>query len=369
MADTTDKVDSDLSKVQKKNPFDSEENRKSSWTKSEKLIAKGKPEGALLLLRESDPNGLHATTLRLAGDATHKIAQRTNSKSDYRKAASLLRDSVNMNPKDKKSNTAYNEVLNEMQDKRISESIIPRLVNDGTPTVAGAFAFIASIIMILAALSLISNTSTSELPTEAYFRVTWTDSSEIFHDEVITITLFRDEAPLHVENLQLHAESETYDDSPFHRVIDGFMIQGGDFEYGTGSGGYAAKWFGYCNGVEMEDSNDCARSDWAVPQEHANGKSHVPGALAAAHAGVNTDGSQFYIVPGDSSPTHLDYTPGKDCSSESCHTVYGVVSDGLDLITSISNVETTSGSDPAHPVTLVSLTTNADHSEPWYQFW
>jgi hypothetical protein len=83
------------------------------------LIAQDKAEDALLLLRELDESGSHQTTLRLAGKATHKIAQQTNAKSDYRKAASLLRDSVNMNPKEKKSSRAYNDLLNEMQEKRI----------------------------------------------------------------------------------------------------------------------------------------------------------------------------------------------------------------------------------------------------------
>ena len=89
------------------------------WKRVEKLIAHDKVEDALLLLRELDEKGSHQTTLRLAGKATHKIAQQTNAKSDYRKAASLLRDSVNMNPKEKKSSRAYNDLLNEMQEKRI----------------------------------------------------------------------------------------------------------------------------------------------------------------------------------------------------------------------------------------------------------
>ena len=141
MADTADKVESGIDKVQKKSPFASEEIRKSAWAKAEKSITNGKPEGALLVLREVDASGSHPTTLRLAGQATHKIAQRTNSKSDYRKAAALLRDSVKMNPKDKTSNNAYNEILNEMQDKRISESVIPRMMNDGTPTAAGTVSY------------------------------------------------------------------------------------------------------------------------------------------------------------------------------------------------------------------------------------
>lgn len=104
----------------KKNDILSESDKqRNAWKKAEKLITQNKPEDALLILRELDESGSHQTTLRLAGKATHKIAQKTNAKSDYRKAASLLRDSVNMNPKDKKSSRAYNDLLNEMQEKRI----------------------------------------------------------------------------------------------------------------------------------------------------------------------------------------------------------------------------------------------------------
>jgi len=96
-----------------------------------------------------------------------------------------------------------------------------------------------------------------------------------------------------------------------------------------------------------------------LPGEHTNGLTHVPGALAAAHAGLNTDSSQFYIVPEDSTPTHLDWAPGKDCSQESCHTVYGQVISGLEHITAISEVETGNGNDvPVSEVRLMHVTLN-----------
>ena len=103
----------------KKNIVSESDKQRNAWKKAEKLITQNKAEDALLILRELDESGSHQTTLRLAGKATHKIAQQTNSKSDYRKAASLLRDSVNMNPKEKKSSRLYNDLLNEMQEKRI----------------------------------------------------------------------------------------------------------------------------------------------------------------------------------------------------------------------------------------------------------
>ena len=134
-------------------------------------------------------------------------------------------------------------------------------------------------------------------------RVTWTDSDGVFHDENITIALHRAEAPLHVENFILLADSGKYNNVIYHRVIEGFMIQGGDFELNNGGGGYAAKWYGYCNGKQTNSegvaySENAAQNQWSLPGEHGQriNSQHNTGSLAAAHAGLNTDGSQFYIV-------------------------------------------------------------------------
>ena len=126
-----------------------------TWKEAEKLLDKGKFEGALSILRQVDPDGKEATTLRLAGKAMHLKATKTGSPSDYRKSASLLRDSVKINPRDKQANAQYNQLLNEMQDKRISQTIIPRLMNDGTPTPAGLFAVVAALLLVLAAFQLL----------------------------------------------------------------------------------------------------------------------------------------------------------------------------------------------------------------------
>ena len=346
-----------------------DEKLKTAWGKAEKVLSKGNADDSLKILRDIDPDGEHATTLRIAGEATWAIANLESSKSTYRKAASLLRDSVKKAPRDKKANGAYNSLLNEMQDKGIKETNLPRLINDGTPTIAGIVALASSILVILVVIKFASSANTSDLPTEAYFQIEWIDSNQQLHNEVITLELFSEDAPKHVENLQLHVESGNYDNTPFHRVIEGFMIQGGDFERGDGTGGYAAKWYGYCNGQEMDNSADCPSTQWSVPHEHDNGRTHIPGSIAAAHSGVNTDGSQFYIVPEGSTPSNLDYTEGKDCSQESCHTVYGQVIDGLEFITSISETQVggPQNSAPVNPVTLVEATTNAE--SPWWKFW
>tara|TARA_B100000925_G_scaffold284695_1_gene260031 strand:+ start:305 stop:1378 length:1074 start_codon:yes stop_codon:yes gene_type:complete len=347
-----------------------------SWKDADKLLDKNKYEEALSVLRQSDPDGKEATTLRLAGKATHLKAIKSGSPSDYRKAASLLRESVKKNPRDKQANAQYNQLLNEMQEKRISQTIIPRLVNDGTPTPAGLFAIVASLLLVIAAFQLFQTDPEFE-DGEAVMRVTWTDEAGVFHDEKITIALHRADAPIHVENFMLHAEAGNYDNVIYHRVIEGFMIQGGDFEYNSGSGGYAAKWYGYCNGQKTgtsdADRDNCAENQWSLPGEHENGLKHKAGALAAAHAGLNTDGSQFYIVPTGSEPTWLDWNEGKDCSApgQSCHTVYGTVTDGIEYVDAIAAVPTQNDK-PVNDVTIVSVTITDDgikDSTPWYQFW
>ncbi len=92
----------------------------------------------------------------------------------------------------------------------------------------------------------------------------------------ITVKFLPDEAPLAVENFITHAENGYYDGLTFHRIIDDFMIQGGD-PLGTGAGG---------------------ESIWGEPfvNEYSINARHFAGALAMANSGPDTNGSQFYIV-------------------------------------------------------------------------
>ena len=334
-----------------------------SWEKARKMLDKGNASACLELLREVDASGEHATTLRLAGEATWANAKKNNSNSEYRKAASLLRDSVKKAPRNKGNNSTYNELLNEMQDKGIKETNMPRLINDGTPTIAGLGALIGVIIMALIILKVATYTPPVDLPTEAKMRLTWTDDSGISYDETITIALDPESAPVHTENLYLHAAEGNYDNSPFHRIMDGFMIQGGDFERQDGTGGYAAKWFGYCNGEAMDSSTDCADETlYTMPDEADNGLLHTPCSISMAKTTPpHTGGSQFFLVPGDSTPNWLD----------GVHTVFGNITEGCEFVTAISEVETggQQGSTPVNPVTLVSVTTNGGEDKPWWYFW
>ena len=133
----------------------------------------------------------------------------------------------------------------------------------------------------------------------------------------IEVELFDDDAPKTVENFTKLARDGFYDGVIFHRVIPDFMIQGGD-PTGTGTGG---------PGYQFEDE--------------INEHKVVRGALAMANAGPDTNGSQFFIVTTESAP----WLDGK-------HTVFGRVTDGMDVVDAISAVDTDARDRPRADVVI-----------------
>jgi cyclophilin family peptidyl-prolyl cis-trans isomerase len=133
----------------------------------------------------------------------------------------------------------------------------------------------------------------------------------------IQLELYDGDAPKTVENFRKLAEDGFYNGVIFHRVIPDFMIQGGD-PTGTGSGG---------PGYSFEDEFN----DHPVAR----------GALAMANAGPDTNGSQFFIVTADACP----WLDGK-------HTVFGQVTDGMDVVDAISQVETGAADKPLDDVVI-----------------
>jgi peptidyl-prolyl cis-trans isomerase B (cyclophilin B) len=339
-----------------------------AWTKSEKVLAKGNAEESLKILREIDPDGENATTLRIAGEATWAMASSSSSKSEYRRAASLLRDAVKMSPRDKKANTSYNSILNEMQDKRIKETTIPRLVNEGTPTLAGIIALFATIILVLFVVKAASTSNTS-LATEATLELSWTNSDGTQSSGVVVVELYDDDAPIHVENFGILAENGDYDGTVFHRIISNFMMQGGDFTNGDGSGGYAGKFFGYCDGQEADSASDCTMSSYTVPDEADNGRTHAPYALSMAKTNnPHTGGSQFFIVDPDA--VGQDGSPGTP-HLDGVHTVFGEVTSGfehIDTITALCETQNCQNDKTPQDVVLESVTTNME-DDSWWKFW
>ena len=249
---------------------------RAGWEKAEKAITKGKGDSALKILRDIDADGKEPTTLMLAGHATWLEAKAGNNRGDYRRAASLLRESTKKNPRDKKADRLYNELLNEMQDKGISETTFPRLLNDGTPTPAGIVAIFMAGVLVLAMINVANRGDTTTDIVE--FELTWGSGSS----GTVTIELYPDLAPVHVENFKLLVQNGDYDGTIFHRVIDDFMIQGGDFTNGDGTGGHAAKWFGYCNGDNGVSEANCQETSYTIPDEADNGLDHEPCTISMA---------------------------------------------------------------------------------------
>jgi cyclophilin family peptidyl-prolyl cis-trans isomerase len=144
----------------------------------------------------------------------------------------------------------------------------------------------------------------------------------------IDIELYPEDAPQTVNNFVCLAEDGYFDGTPFHRIVKGFVIQGGD-PTGTGSGGPGYRF-----------------NDEPVSKDYERG------ILAMANAGPNTNGSQFFIV--------LDDLRGRLPKN---YTIFGRVTNGLDVVDAIANTPTVASrggekSTPTEPVTLetVSIT-------------
>lgn len=169
----------------------------------------------------------------------------------------------------------------------------------------------------------------------------------------VTIKLFPDYAPKAVENFITHAKDGYYDGLKFHRVIKNFMIQGGD-PMGTGVGGESI-W-----GLPFEDE--------FTPVLH-----NIRGALSMANAGPCTNGSQFFIVQAAGVPDSLlqqmkelsDHFPA-DCVEayeklggtpwlDYHHTVFGQVTEGMDIVDAIATVEVDGRDMPLEDVKIISI--------------
>ena len=251
----------------------------------------------------------------------------------------------------------YNDLLNEMQNKGISETTFPRLLNEGTPTPAGMVAILLAGIMVLGAINLANRTDVTTDIVE--LEMTWNGGAD---SGTITIELYPTDAPDHVDNFKTLINDGDYDNTIFHRIINGFMIQGGDFTNQDGTGGHAGAFYGYCNGQLSEDStcSGAGNSAWTVPDEADNGRVHDACTISMAKTSApHTGGSQFFLIPEDSAPDWLD----------GVHTVFGSITDGCEHVTSISDVATGEGDVPVQAVTLVSATFVGSEVTPWYQFW
>lgn len=145
-------------------------------------------------------------------------------------------------------------------------------------------------------------------PGTDYSAVITTDAGEL------TVDLLEEKAPETVNNFVFLARNKFYEGVTFHRVIPGFMIQGGDPQ-GTGSGGP-----GYQFSDELPESGE-----------------YEIGSMAMANAGPGTNGSQFFVVTGDAG-----------VSLPPQYSLFGTVTEGMDTVTSIED----DGSSQGTPTTV-----------------
>ncbi len=170
-----------------------------------------------------------------------------------------------------------------------------------------------------------------------------------------TLELFPEVAPKTVENFVTHAKNGYYNGVIFHRVIEDFMIQGGD-PTGTGMGGESI----YGRTFEDEFSREAF---------------NLYGTLSMANAGPNTNGSQFFIVTAKQVPAQMlkqlkdggwpeeiveEYakvggTPWLDHR----HTVFGRVVEGMDVVLKIEGVERNAQDSPLEDVVIESMDVKA----------
>ena len=166
----------------------------------------------------------------------------------------------------------------------------------------------------------------------------------------IVIQLFPEEAPMTVENFVRLAQKGYYDGVTFHRVISDFMIQGGDPE-GTGAGGQSI-W-----GHNFED-------------EFSNELFNLRGALSMANDGPNTNGSQFFIVQNKNMPKRFiqqlrdaqypeevvkAYKQGGTPWLDHRHTVFGHVTEGMDVVDEIAKVAKDGNDKPLEDVVITTV--------------
>jgi cyclophilin family peptidyl-prolyl cis-trans isomerase len=144
----------------------------------------------------------------------------------------------------------------------------------------------------------------------------------------IRFELLEEDAPNTTENFITLAERGYYNGIIFHRVIKGFMIQGGD-PTGTGRGGESA-W-----GRRFADEID--------PTSAVYRRGYKAGTVAMANAGPNTNGSQFFIM-------HVDYPLPPN------YTIFGRVTQGQDVVDAIASTPTDAGDRPRSPVTMEQVT-------------
>lgn len=172
----------------------------------------------------------------------------------------------------------------------------------------------------------------------------------------VVVKLFNQYAPLAVENFLTHAKNGYYDKTVFHRIIAGFMIQGGDPK-GNGTGGHSI-WYGKNKNIDSGNG---------FKNEISPSLYNIRGSLSMANSGPDTNGSQFFINQNSDDKTkELDknnyptkivdaYKKGGNPSLDGSYSVFGQVISGMDVVDKIATGKVKSGGEGSTPVTPVKI--------------
>lgn len=348
-------------------PMPANSNVKDAASKANTASESGDYDLALNLLRDAWDDDLkkgdQVLLIRTAGTIHMSRGQADESirRQAWKDARKSLERAQRLDSANKETRRQLNSLMSMMDESGIYVGRGFSLFANGEPTPFGLLTMFVSGIILLAILGqgreILGNIGEEDSNTAAEGDTVIMTVSYYPHQgaqqvtDDIEIQLYPDDAPDHVGSFMEHVENGMYDGTSFHRVIDNFMIQGGDFQNSDGTGGYASGFYGYCNGQPATSSQDCSPTSYTLPDEADNGLLHESCTISMAKTSQpNTGGSQFFLIPEDSAPDWLD---GQ-------HTVFGSIVSGCDVVTSISEVPTHdgSGNDPAdrpvNPVVLIS---------------
>ena len=176
---------------------------------------------------------------------------------------------------------------------------------------------------------------------------------------IVTIELYEDKAPITVANFTKLVNEGFYDGLTFHRIIESFMIQGGD-PNGNGSGGadkditgeFAMN--GYDTGIEhVEGTISMARSGHPYEAYHNAGYVNIP--FSEREPFYNSASSQFFIV--------TETSENNSASLDGNYAAFGKVTDGMKIIKQIAAVKTNANDKPLTPVKIATITFDLEKAE------
>ena len=187
-----------------------------------------------------------------------------------------------------------------------------------------------ALLVAVAAMMILAETGSAQMPkTEVPIRLE-TNNFVTLETTLgkMTLELYRDVAPAHADSFLSLTKKGFYNNIIFHRIIDGFMIQGGD-PTGTGTGG---------PGYKFADELDASTASYKT--------GYVRGTVAMANAGPNTNGSQFFIMH-------------KDMALPHSYTIFGKVISGMDVVDAIAATQVDGNDKPLSPITMTKVTETA----------